>query len=360
MNLANILVRYNALLDSLPGSNTKKSKVVSHLQSNHNRPASLCTPIASASAKTSYHFKNEKSTKMKRTNTQVFTLSDDDEVEETTVGAQLAKDIGSHVKPTGAHFSFILMRKFDTLVSKTGTIEISKSGITIVKQNGYTEQISIKQVSYASGGRPLIKLSTLKKPDTDDSFVIILISFKAEVVFVTYTMLLEQRYGYEDIKNILGSSFSIDVVDDRWKDGMMLQWIKDIDSRKLSLSYADRPRPTRNSGGIGVGGFYGNSLSDPPSIRKQYENKAFSETNIRKSTRLNKSVVTYHEDLTLDKKIYHPSIPFPKTNNEYSLFYRLCHYPPNSRFSVSIKEHDAHRLNEGEFLNDTLLEFYLR
>jgi hypothetical protein len=50
----------------------------------------------------------------------------------------------------------------------------------------------------------------------------------------------------------------------------------------------------------------------------------------------------------------------PATNNEYSALIRLFKYPPDTKFSLSVREHDLHRLNEGEFLNDTVIEFYLR
>jgi hypothetical protein len=50
----------------------------------------------------------------------------------------------------------------------------------------------------------------------------------------------------------------------------------------------------------------------------------------------------------------------PATNNEYFGLIRLFKYPPDTKFSLSVREHDLYRLNEGEFLNDTVIEFYLR
>ncbi|KAJ2987097.1 hypothetical protein HDV02_006371, partial [Globomyces sp. JEL0801] len=38
----------------------------------------------------------------------------------------------------------------------------------------------------------------------------------------------------------------------------------------------------------------------------------------------------------------------------------LFQYPFNDRLSITIREQDFHRLNEGEFLNDTVIEFYIR
>ncbi|KAJ3356473.1 succinate dehydrogenase assembly factor 2, partial [Kappamyces sp. JEL0680] len=47
-------------------------------------------------------------------------------------------------------------------------------------------------------------------------------------------------------------------------------------------------------------------------------------------------------------------IPYPKTNNE------LFKYPSKSdKFAISVREHDRHRLQPGEFLNDTVIEFCL-
>lgn len=44
----------------------------------------------------------------------------------------------------------------------------------------------------------------------------------------------------------------------------------------------------------------------------------------------------------------------PKTNDE------LFKFPVGDKFAISVREHDLHRLHPGEFLNDTVIEFYIK
>jgi Ulp1 family protease len=87
------------------------------------------------------------------------------------------------------------------------------------------------------------------------------------------------------------------------------------------------------------------------------ENSLARAPNPRRGTRAN-PVTTIYDSYT--RIPLPPLVPAPLTNNEYELLTRLFHYPPGEKFAIVVREQDAHRLNEGEYLNDTIIEFYLR
>ena len=266
----------------------------------------------------------------------------DDEADSVEVNLP-SKDVKVHISkpllhPTDRLACMIsLFWVANALVSRNGNATFTKDTITIQKQNNETLTYRGPSIS----GKPMVlEIGTVQISETK-KHVLICFHGKSSLRVEEVVVLLHEDQELHHVQSLLNPIFTLVQV----SDDKLAKFVRE--SEKF-LTATQRTRYSKIHNDDSSEEF---RPTDSAAVKGDWQER-------RKSRRISQNAVKtsgfYQEKQSSTVIKSPPTIPRPTTNNE------LFQYPPNNRFSVSIKEHDEHRLNEGEFLNDTIIEFYLR
>ena len=272
----------------------------------------------------------------------VVNISDDDA---DSVEVNLpSKEVKVHFSKPLLHptdrvvFKIALFWLANALVSRNGNAAFTKESITIQKQNN---EIFTYRGPSISGKPMVLEIGTVQISETK-KHVLICFHGKSSLRVEEIAVLFHEEQEFHHVQSLLNPIFTLVQV----SDDKLAKFVRE--SEKF-LTSTQRTRYSK---------IHNDDSSEEfrPTDSATVKEGDWQER--RKSRRISQHAVKtsgfYQEKQSSTQIESPPTIPRPNTNNE------LFQYPPNDRFSVSIKEHDEHRLNEGEFLNDTIIEFYLR